>query len=128
MNMNITAETSMLSTLKAKVAIAQAVSFDFFDTLFVRPLVNPEDAFDILGARFNIDNFRELRRQAQTKAFQQMHKQGRKEITLAGIYDCFEPQTVPAAVLMQAEYDLELELVFPNPELIEFFISFYTKI
>ena len=131
MNMDISAETlirnPLLTALKAKIDAAQAVSFDFFDTLFVRPLVSPEDAFDLLGARFNIANFRQLRRQAQTLAFQRMHEQGRKEITLAGIYDCLPAQAVPTATLMQAEYDLELALVFPNSELVALFKELVTS-
>jgi FMN phosphatase YigB (HAD superfamily) len=102
---------------------AEVVSFDIFDTLFVRPLADPEDAFDMLGERFGIDGFRRIRREAQTKAFQQMHVAGQGEITLDGIYACISelPAGVSAASLRQAEIDLELLLTVPNADLIDVF-------
>lgn len=107
--------------LKKSIAQVNVVSFDFFDTLFVRPLCHAEDVFDILGKKFNIENFREIRRESQAKAFRNMHDKQRKEITLADIYQCFPSSTVSSEELMRAEYDLELRLVVPNPELIEIF-------
>ena len=112
-----------LLDLEQKIAEADAVSFDFFDTLFVRSLLNPEDVFDILGKRFGISDFRNLRRAAQTEAFRRMHQLGLKEITLAGIYACFDPLAVPPEEIMLAEYELELSLVHPNAELIELFLK-----
>jgi len=109
--------------LDALLARASAVSFDFFDTLFIRPLAHPEDAFDILGARFGIPDFRARRRAAQTEAFQRMAAAGRKEITLHDIYACWPEGGVPGRELMQAEYELELALVEPNPELADLFAA-----
>lgn len=117
----MTSEYPRIVELESKISLANIISFDFFDTLFVRPLCHPEDAFDVLAKRFGIDNFRKLRKTAQTAAFQRMHERGRKEISLADIYECFPATNVPANILMQAEYDLELALVYPNPELIEVF-------
>jgi predicted HAD superfamily hydrolase len=112
-----------LLDLEQKIAAADAVSFDFFDTLFVRPLLNPEDVFDILGKRFGISDFRNLRRAAQAKAFRRMHRRGLKEITLADIYTCFGQLTVAPAEIMHAEYELELSLAHPNAELIGLFLK-----
>lgn len=100
---------------------AAAISFDFFDTLFVRPLANPEDAFDILARQFAIPDFRERRRAAQAEAFRRMHKAGRKEIRLEDIYACLAETGLPGGELMRAEYALELALVEPNPEMITLF-------
>lgn len=100
---------------------AVVISFDFFDTLFVRPLVNPEDAFDILGEQFSMPDFRDRRRAAQSEAFRRMHATGRKEITLADIYDCFTKTDASNSELMDAEYALELALIEPNPEIFELF-------
>lgn len=104
-----------------KTADASVISFDFFDTLFIRTVLDPEDVFDILGKQHGIDNFRILRKEAQTKAFRRMHQQGRKEITLTDIYQCFEQCPIPAEKLMQWEYDLELRLVHPNVETVPAF-------
>lgn len=109
--------------LQQLIEAAKAISFDFFDTLFVRPLANPEDAFDILGRQFAITDFRERRRAAQAEAFRNMHTVGRKEITLADIYACFAETFVPNNELMRAEYSLELALVEPNPEMFALFCA-----
>ncbi len=109
--------------LLRSIDAAEVVSFDVFDTLFVRPLADPEDAFDMLGERFGIDGFRSIRREAQIKAFQRMHLAGQGEITLEGIYACMSglPANVNAASLCQAEIELELALTVPNADLIDMF-------
>ena len=107
--------------LMQHVEASSAVSFDFFDTLFIRLLANPEDAFDLIGLRFSIPDFRERRRLAQAEAFRRMHSAGRKEITLDDIYACFVESTVSRSELMRAEYELELALVEPNPEIVGLF-------
>ncbi|MDD3802071.1 MAG: HAD family hydrolase [Desulfuromonas sp.] len=104
--------------LHAQMAEVDVISFDFFDTLFIRPLCEPEDLFDLLGQQFSIKNFRQIRQEAQAEAFRRMIQAGRKEITLAEIYECFQPQSVPNRLLLQAEYELELALVQLNPELV----------
>ncbi|MFM0324049.1 HAD family hydrolase [Caballeronia glebae] len=109
--------------LAAKAAQAKVVSFDVFDTLFVRPLCDPEDIFDMVGERFGIPDFRQLRRAAQTKAFQTMHANRLNEITLDDIYDSFGRLPVDSALLKQAEYELELALTLPNPELADWFVE-----
>lgn len=65
-----------------KIAHAEVISFDFFDTLFSRPLADPEDAFDILGEKLNIKDFRARRQDAQTKAFRTMKKTIVKKLLL----------------------------------------------
>ena len=109
------------SSLDELIERATVISFDFFDTLFVRPLANPEDAFDILGQQFSISDFRDRRRAAQSEAFRRMHATGRKEITLTDIYACFTKTDVSNSELMAAEYALELALIEPNPEMFRLF-------
>ncbi|MEL7940550.1 haloacid dehalogenase [Pseudomonas delhiensis] len=104
-----------LSELEHLVEQAGAVSFDFFDTLFVRPLLDPEDAFEILAQRHAMPDFRSRRQAAQAGAFRNMLAASRKEITLQDIYACFEGDQAQA--MMRAEYELELELIEPNPDL-----------
>lgn len=111
----------MMFDLKQSIARADAVSFDVFDTLFVRPLADPEDLFDIIGKKFGITSFRRLRKEAQVRAFQRMQENGQKEITLDGIYACFDSMSVPTSMLRDAEYQLELALTLPNPDLMDVF-------
>lgn len=111
----------MLTEMTDAITGADAVSFDVFDTLFVRPLSAPEDVFDLLGHRFGVPRFRRLREEAQAEAFHCMQQAGRQEITLNGIYECLAPVAVPAMVLRDAEYAMELALTRPNPELAALF-------
>jgi predicted HAD superfamily hydrolase len=116
-------EPKVQEGLLKRAEAADVISFDVFDTLFVRPLCDPEDLFDIIGTRFGIVDFRQQRRAAQARAFQTMHANGLKEITLEGIYASFGPLPVPAGELMQAELQLELALTLPNPELIDIYVE-----
>jgi predicted HAD superfamily hydrolase len=113
-------EMDMIS-LRHLAKDARVISFDFFDTLFIRPLDDPEDAFDLLGNKFLIPDFRQLRRKAQKNAFVQMVKEGRKEITLKNIYSNFHDTRFDIESIMEAEYQLELALVEPNPFFTKFF-------
>lgn len=120
---NLTLKCSDNIELKEKVVSVEIVSFDFFDTLFVRNVLDPEDIFDIMGKKFGIDNFRTQRRSAQVEAFKRMQNDGLKEITLSGIYDCFNELPVSPRKLMKAEIEIESILTHPNPELIRLFKS-----
>lgn len=103
---------------------AKAVSFDFFDTLFVRMVNDPRDVFDLVGVRLGVAGFREIREKAQSEAFRRMVKASRKEITLDDIYACM-PGLLAAHVRVddarEAELQLELALTVPNPRLLECF-------
>ncbi|WP_145735895.1 HAD family hydrolase [Nitrospirillum pindoramense] len=101
--------------LRQAVAAADAVSFDFFDTLFYRVVDTPEDVFDIIGRRFGLSDFRAQRKAAQTEAFARMLKAGRKEISLAGIYECLPLDQALVRSLQAAEYALELDVIRPDP-------------
>ena len=102
----------------AAAAGARVVSFDVFDTLFYRLLPEPEGVFDLVGERFGIFDFRGHRAAAQTAAFAAMHARGEREVTLDGIYACLPDLGVPADDLKQAEWDAELLVLRPNPEVI----------
>lgn len=104
---------------------AAAVSFDIFDTLFLRPLADPEDVFDLLGERFGIPDFRQRRRAAQQLAFVRMAQAGRREITLDDIYACLRgiPDGVHVESIYAAELEIELELTQPNPRLVGLFLE-----
>lgn len=102
---------------------SDVVSFDVFDTLFLRPLADPEDLFALLGERFSVPAFREMRRIAQATAFADMASRGASEITLADIYNCITglPAGCKARQLRDAEIELELLLTVPNPRLVGLF-------
>ncbi len=109
------------SSFREMIPHVEAVSFDVFDTLFVRILHEPEALFDLLGNQLGVDDFRRLRGQAQSQGFHRMHQEGRGEIRLADIYD-----HVPAALAALAdgglrEQALELDVLRVNPEVAALF-------
>lgn len=106
-----------------EIAHFELISFDFFDTLFFRNTLDPEDVFFYIGEKFNIRNFPKIRKEAQTKAFQKMHVEGKKEINIFGIYEFVDVDGVDSSVLMQEEYDFEKKILLPNPEIFNIFIE-----
>ena len=98
------------------------ISFDIFDTLFLRPFTDAEHVFDLVGQRHGIGDFRAIRQQAQREAFQEMHRQGRHEIDLALIYDQMPPALATLAdTLMQTEITLEHLATQPNEPMLAVF-------
>ncbi|MDG3439881.1 HAD family hydrolase [Nitrospirillum amazonense] len=108
-------DEGMAAALHHAVATADAVSFDFFDTLFYRIVDSPDDVFDIIGRRFDLPDFRAQRKAAQAEAFARMHKAGRNEISLTGIYECLPLDQALVRSLQAAEYALELDVIRPDP-------------
>lgn len=106
----------LLDSLRDRIAAAQVVSFDVFDTLFLRLVASPEDVFDLVGARHGLPGFRKARIAAQAKAFRVMRAQGRREIDLDGIYACLPDLGLPAEVLRASECEIERLVLRPNPE------------
>ena len=99
----------------------RAVSFDVFDTLLVRTLHEPENLFDLMGHRLEDPGFPDQRRLAQTQGFKQMAREGRKELTLADIYDNLPHEQFGAAVLSELEQALEHQVLRVNPEVLQLF-------
>ncbi|HEV7438507.1 MAG TPA: hypothetical protein VGN94_02615, partial [Methylobacterium sp.] len=110
------ARPSLLARLRESLEAAEAISFDVFDTLFVRLIAAPEDVFDLVGAQFGLKHFRRHRIAAQAQAFRVMRAQGRREIDLDGIYACLPDLGVPAEALKRAEWAAELAVLRLNPE------------
>ncbi|MCJ2013863.1 HAD family hydrolase [Methylobacterium sp. J-076] len=104
------------SRIAAACAGTRVVSFDVFDTLFYRLVPEPESVFDFVGERFGIFDFRGHRAAAQVAAFAAMHRRGEREVTLDGIYACLPDLGTPADTLKRAEWEYELLVLRPNPE------------
>ena len=113
-----------LIDLASKLDKFTVISFDFFDTLFIRKLEEPESVFDLVGEKFKIDEFRALRKRAQQLAFIEMHNKKKNEISLDDIYDNFRElnQTEKSAVKAY-ELQLELDVICPNQQMIPIFLK-----
>lgn len=95
----------------------QVISFDFFDTLFIRTCGDAEQVFSILADRFDIPNFPTLRKIAQTEAFRNMRLKNNREITIRNIY-----QELPGCpITFEDEIEVENEVCIPNPLITDFY-------
>lgn len=103
--------------LAARLAAYDVVTFDVFDTLLLRPLARPEDAFYLLGARLGYPDFRRLRIQAEEEARRRKElAAGSREVTLEEIWAVLAPETgLSPEEGMAAERKLESDLCRANP-------------
>lgn len=133
-------EPPLVETMRAHIARAEVVSFDVFDTLIVRAIARPIDAFALVKLRLltsdaalsdphTIDAFPDLRVQAELHARDLKERDGHphREVTLAEIYDALASLSGAGAalieLLVQTELAVERDLIYPNPvakELFEF--------
>lgn len=103
--------------LAARLAAYDVVTFDVFDTLLLRPLDRPEDAFYLLGARLGYPDLRRLRVQAEEEARRRKElATGSREVILEEIWAVLAPETgLSPEEGMAAERKLESDLCRANP-------------
>lgn len=103
--------------LAARLAAYDVVTFDVFDTLLLRPLARPEDAFYLLGARLGYPDLRRLRIQAEEEARRRKElAAGSREVTLEEIWAVLALETgLSQTEGMAAERRLEFDLCRANP-------------
>ncbi len=107
---------TFLDTIKNKINNAQIISFDIFDTLLLRPYVEPESLWDHLGVLNKIDNLRNIRQWAFQDARKKYCINGVEEITLEQIYE-FMPEEY--RYLKEKEIELETSVLQHNKEIKE---------
>lgn len=96
------------------------VSFDIFDTLILRPFNKPTDLFYVLEEKNKIDNFFKSRIQAEEIARRQFGSTG--EVNIFEIYTYLAPKFGRDIKEMALEeIEIEKELCFANPEMIELY-------
>lgn len=110
----------MFDSLKVyeKIRRYPIISFDIFDTLVKRNVIEPRDIFDIVEESFNrrhprskIMGFREKRIQAEQAARQHCI---REEVALQQIYDQIDIDLALCRELMRLETETELQYCQPN--------------
>ena len=104
-----------------KLKAYDVVSFDVFDTLIFRPFSDPTDLFYIVGEKMGIQDFRNLRIQAECKAREIVHRTNEGyEVTLSQIWDELEKETgLNAEEGVRFETETEVNLCFANPYMLE---------
>ena len=109
----------MLSNkIKHKIDKATVVSFDIFDTLLVRPYIQPNDLFDHLGEMENIPNFRKMREFAFQEAVRKYNTPKNEEVTYEQIYE-FIPEQYKH--IKNKELELEYQVLRQNTEIKEIY-------
>ena len=89
------------SSLREKIALAEVVCFDVFDTLLTRRVLYPDDVFALLAQRNGIENFASLRKKAEA----QLSREG----GVPNIYDIYQ-QLGSATAKQEIETETEIML------------------
>ena len=105
------------AVLVQRLARFQAVSFDVFDTLLLRQVERPQEAFALVGAKLGYPDFQRLRVEAECRARDKKRRRaGSGEVTLSEIWQELEAATaIPAWEGMAAELAVERALCRGNP-------------
>ena len=105
------------AALAQRLARFQAVSFDVFDTLLLRQVERPQEAFALVGAKLGYPDFQRLRVEAECRARDKKRRRaGSGEVTLLEIWQELEAATaIPAGEGMAAELAVERALCRGNP-------------
>ena len=90
-----------------KIDNKELISFDVFDTLVVRPFLNPADLFIYMENKYNISGFAKDRIDAERKARSTLNK----EVTLDDVYDYISKEYID---YKQIEIDEEIRLCHCN--------------
>lgn len=93
------------------------ITFDVFDTLVLRGVDRPEDAFFLVGAKLGYPDFQRLRVEAEQLARHKNRQNGGTgEVTLGEIWEELKKTTgLPVETGMEAELQVERALCRGNP-------------
>ncbi len=111
-----------IELMKERIKEVDIVSFDIFDTLFLRNVLHPTDIYDIVEKKYYIENkkkvqFKKKRIQAEQVA---REKSKNEEITYDEIYEVLA-QSMPNDYkeLKDLEVEIESELIICNTRMLE---------
>jgi len=98
-------------TTQQKIKEHSIVSFDIFDTLIIRPYINPTDVFHHIERNLNLKRYAQARIKAEKKARSHALED---EISFAAIYDRIDKKFKKAAPY---ELEFEKQVCIQNPEI-----------
>jgi len=101
--------------LMQQMGSCDVISFDIFDTLLLRPFVNPTDLFWYMEKELEIPEFASLRIDTEHRLREQLIDT--EEVLLKDIY----ANMTKYSDMADAELDYELNLLYPNGEMQEIF-------
>ena len=102
----------LLPEIKNEIEKHKIISFDIFDTLLLRPYLQPTDLFLHIEKVYKAPFFRVLRQEAEKNA-RKAHSAA-EDITFDEIYDCIDEAFKP---LKSVELEFEEMVLRANPEL-----------
>ena len=102
----------MIPDIQHILSSAKIVSFDIFDTLLLRPYIDPQEVWRVLEKEENVPGFAAARKEADAQTYRLSSKENR-ETTIEEAYALI-PQYQH---LMQKEMDLERRVLTANPEM-----------
>lgn len=123
-NKEVSKLTQEIDNIKAVVQQADIVSFDIFDTLLLRNVLNPIDIFKIVENEYNKNysetlRFKDLRIKAEEKA---RIRSKEEDITFDDIYRVLEEDIGEKAKLLKVlELKIEQEFLIPNERMKQIF-------
>jgi predicted HAD superfamily hydrolase len=126
---NFTSVTMNIQTFYDIVDKCKIISFDVFDTLLLRNILDPTDVFEIVGRKLNLDfDFRNLRIRANIEARSRHRPEfDIYEASLTEIYDVMRTYSPlksrynDIAFLKETEIDVEKSLLVRNPYIYELY-------
>lgn len=103
----------------------EVVSFDIFDTLIKRVVNTPETIFDLIGERYNLDDFRDFRMKNQNLASQKVSQEfNYPHADINQIYEYIakkEKNKYDWEKIKVAEIQMEYDAAVVNPEIMEIY-------
>ena len=118
---NIDSNRIPVSELIEKLKEYDVVSFDIFDTLIFRNVLNPTDIFQILENNNSINNFSNMRIEAEQLARQNTKKKN-FEVNICDIYEEINKMlNIDVKKLIKEEFELEKAMCYANPYMLELF-------
>ena len=107
---------SLTDEIKNKIDNAQVISFDIFDTLLLRPYVKPVDLFLHIEKIFGVENFKNIRIEAEKQARKKYSQH--EDINIHQIYECMPTEL---ANLKNEEINFEKKVLTVNKNLKEIY-------
>lgn len=98
-----------------KLLSYDVISFDIFDTLITRKILEPDDIFRLMEEKLKVPMFLELRKNAEQKAREEL----KKDVNLDEIYEYYQKLnkiSKPESKKIQ-NFEEELELKFTTPRI-----------
>lgn len=111
-----------VSELAAIMSEYDVISFDIFDTVILRNVLEPKDVFEIMASEKGFSDFCRLRVEAESTARKLKDERcDTREVTLEEIYEVLSDSYGINKSFMQREIEIEKDLCVANP----YFLKLY---